>query len=75
MPNSSFVTECIHILLSHAFYIYICTEDHNRLYCLHVCELLNSLIFIKRHLSTLSFVVIVLLLVYVRFVWPSYFDS
>ena len=39
----------------------MCTEDHDRLYCLHICKLLNSLIFIKRHLSTLSFVVIVLL--------------
>ena len=50
--------KCIHILHCHAFYIYICTEDHNRLYCLHICKLLNSLIFIKRHLSTLSFFVI-----------------
>ena len=56
------------------FTFYICTEDHNRLYCLHICKPLNSFIFIKRHLSTLSFVVIVLLLVCVRFVWPSYFD-
>ena len=47
----------------------------NRLYCLHICKLLNSLIFIKRHLSTLSFFVIVLLLVCVRFIWSSYFVS
>ena len=59
----------------HAFYIYICTEDHNRLYCLHICKLLNSLVFIKRHLSTLSCFVIVLLLVCVRFIWSSYFVS
>ena len=72
VPNNSFV--CIHILHCHAFYIYICTEDHNRLYCLHICKLLNSLIFIKRHLSTLSFFVIVLLLC-VRFIWSSYFVS
>ena len=48
-----------------------CTEDYNRLYCLHICKLLNSLIFIKRHISTLSFVVTVLLVVCVRFIWPS----
>ena len=66
---------CIHILHCHAFYIYICTKDHNRLYCLHICKLLNSLIFIKRHLSTLSFFVLVLLLVCVRFIWSSYFVS
>ena len=40
-----------------------------------MCKLLNSLIFIKRHLSTLSFFVIVLLLVCVRFIWSSYFVS
>ena len=46
-----------------AFYIYICTKDHNRLYCLHICKLLNSLIFIKRYLSTLSFFVIVIIVI------------
>ena len=53
VPNNPFVMHS-YLTLS-CLYIYICTEDHNRLYCLHICKLLNSLIFIKRHLSTLSF--------------------
>ena len=76
VPNNPFVmhsylTSC----LSHLHKL--CNEDHNRLhvYCLHICKLSNSLIFIKRHLSTLSFFVIVLLLVCVRFIWSSYFVS
>ena len=73
VPNNPFVMHS-YLTLS-CLYIYICTEDHNRLYCLHICKLLNSLIFIKRHLSTLSFFVIVLLLVCIRFIWSSYFVS
>ena len=75
VPNNPFVMHSYLTLscLSHLFYL--CTEDHNRLYCLHICKLLNSLIFIKRHLSTLSFFVTVLLLVCVRFIWSSYFVS
>ena len=48
VPNNLFIMHSY--LTCYAFCLDICTEDHNRLYRLHIRKLFNSHIYIKRHL-------------------------